>query len=101
MAITSARETPGQKALRDWMERRDMNQREAAKVLGIHYMCLNQYLQIGERRRQPGLASALLIQDKTGIPMSIWALTKVSVTRRRKTNRPVTENKQAAYSHVD
>lgn len=82
------------------MERRDLNQREAAKVLGIHYMCLNQYLQVGARRRTPGLASALRIQEKTGIPVTIWALTTVSAPKKRKIERAPSDNKQGAYSHV-
>ena len=56
--------TAGAVALRDWMVRRGLNQREAAKVLAVHYMCLNQYLS-GKRR--PQLAVALRIEAHAGL----------------------------------
>lgn len=101
MVTTKSRYTPAQKALLDWMERRELTtQREAAKALGIHYMVLNQYLQIGSRRRTPGLATALLIQERAGIPVCIWKETRVSATKRRKQSNAASDSKQAVYGHA-
>lgn len=71
---------PGPEALWDWMERRGLNQREAAEVLGIHYVSLNQFLH----GRRPGLAIALRIEQHAGIAPGVWMRTRV----RRQPTRP-------------
>lgn len=88
---------PGSEALWDWMDRRGFNQREAAEVLEIHFMSLNQILR---GSRKPGLAIALRIERHAGIPAGIWLRTRVSATRRRKSETPVTTDKQVGNSHV-
>jgi plasmid maintenance system antidote protein VapI len=67
--------TPGAAALWDWMERRGLNQQEAAVILGIHYITLNQVLQM---RRVPALTTAVLIERQTGIVPAVWARTGVN-----------------------
>lgn len=89
---------PGPTALWDWMERRVLNQREAARVLGVHYMSLNQMLR---GKRKPGLTNALLIEKRAGIPAGLWARTRVSAPKRRKSVAAVTVNNESAYSHAD
>jgi len=89
--------TAGAVALRDWMVRRGLNQREAAKVLAVHYMCLNQYLS-GKRR--PQLAVALRIEAHAGVSAGLWALTSVSASKRRKSRALLTGDKQSAYGHA-
>ena len=79
------------------MDRRGLNQRESAKVLGVHYMSLNQMLK---GHRKPGLANALLIEQRAGIPACLWVRTRVSQAKRRKSTPPVSENKQTGYRHV-
>lgn len=89
--------TAGAIALRDWKDRRGLNQREAAKVLGVHYMCLNQYL-LG--RRLPGLAVALRIEREAGVSAGLWTRTVVSGTRKRKAKTNGNDYKHAAYGHA-
>lgn len=57
------------------MERRGLDQRETATLLGIHFVTLNQILH-GDRR--PGLAIALRIEAHTGINPGLWMRTQVS-----------------------
>jgi transcriptional regulator with XRE-family HTH domain len=90
-------QTAGATALWDWMERRGLNQREAAKVLELHFMSLNQYLH-GHRR--PGLAAALRIERHTGLPAGIWMRTPVSEKKRRKSGATVNADKQMAYGYA-
>ncbi len=67
----------GPEHLRDWMRRRDMNQREAAALLGITEVYLSQLLN---GHRQPGLPNAIKIERITGIAVEGWLLTGVSDT---------------------
>ena len=69
---------PGPDALWDWMERRGLDQRETAQLLGIHFVSLNQILH-GDRR--PGLAIAMRIERHTGINPGVWLRTPVSEAR--------------------
>lgn len=64
--------TTGRAALWAWMQRREVNQREAADILGIDFTMLNHYLS---GRRSPALATAVLIERKTGIPVEAWVPT--------------------------
>jgi transcriptional regulator with XRE-family HTH domain len=59
----------GREQLADWIERRGMNQREAARILGMDFTVLNKIL-LGHRT--PGLATALAIQRHTGISVEVW-----------------------------
>lgn len=63
--------------LADWIERRGLNQREAARLLGLHYTYLSQIL-LG--KRSPGLANAILIQRTTGVSAESWVPTAVGET---------------------
>lgn len=65
----------GPDQLRDWLERRKVNQRVAADMLGITEVFLSQLLN---NKRTPGLANAINIERTTGIPVESWLLTDVS-----------------------
>lgn len=68
---------PGREQLRDWMKRRGVNQREAAVLLGLNEV---HYSQILNGHRQPGLANAVRIEQRTGISVESWALSELSET---------------------
>ena len=61
----------GIEQLRDWMERRGFNQTETAAHLGLDVPYVSQLMN-GHRR--PGLANAVAIADKTGIPVEAWLI---------------------------
>jgi transcriptional regulator with XRE-family HTH domain len=65
----------GSEQLRDWMRRREVNQREASELLGITDVFLSQILN---GHRQPGLANAINIERKAGISVESWLLTDIS-----------------------
>lgn len=65
----------GSEQLRDWMRRREVNQREAADLLSITDVFLSQILN---GHRQPGLANAINIERTTGISVESWLLNEVS-----------------------
>lgn len=54
----------GPDQLRDWLERRKVNQRVAADMLGITEVFLSQLLN---NKRTPGLANAINIERTTEI----------------------------------
>jgi len=62
----------GADELRDWIDRRGFSQVEAAKYIGLTTSFLSLLLN---GKRGPGLsvAYALLIQERTGIPVQTWA----------------------------
>ena len=76
-----ARVTSGRERLRDWVERSKLNQREAAELLGVHPVVLNQWLS---GQRTPDLDNAHLIEDVTGIATESWRLTDVSTQPKRR-----------------
>lgn len=59
----------GPQLLKDWIERRGYNQREAADLLGIHQTMVT-FLIKGHRR--PPLEMAIDIERATGIPVEAW-----------------------------
>ena len=62
--------SPGPRALlARWIVRGRMNQGEAADVIGISRVKLNQYLN-GESR--PSLETAVRIEDACGIGVRLW-----------------------------
>lgn len=66
--------------LREWITRSRLTQREAAKLLGIHYTFLSQILNRSGRKRSPALATAVRIEQVTGIPVEAWVPTDVDET---------------------
>lgn len=64
----------GAHALWDWLERRSLNQREAARLIGMDFQYLNHLLA---GRRRAGRDTALLLQEKTGIGIAAWSSTLV------------------------
>lgn len=64
----------GPDALSDWLNRRDLSQREMARRLGIHWTMVNKILM---RTCRPGLTLALRIERHTGIPVREWDATQV------------------------
>lgn len=58
-----------------------MTQREAAETLGIHFTVLNKLLK---GTRPPGRETAIVIEEKTGIPVAAWS---TRVGKRRKADR--------------
>lgn len=63
----------GRIQLAEWIERRDVNQREAARILEMDFTVLNKIL-LGHRT--PGLATALAIEQRTGIVVESWMPTR-------------------------
>lgn len=59
----------GREQLRAWLERSRVSQREAARLLGVHFTHVSQILS---GRRSPGLANAIAIERATGIPVESW-----------------------------
>lgn len=68
----------GPEQLRDWMARRNINQKEAAETLSVNEVFVSQLLN---RHRRPGLANAIKIERVTGIPVESWQLSEVSSAR--------------------
>lgn len=66
---------PGRDQLRDWMKRRGVNQKEAAVLLGLNEVHFSQILN---GHRQPGLANAVRIEQRTGVSVESWALNEIS-----------------------
>lgn len=84
------RSGPGQ--LIDWMERRGFNREETARYLGIDPSVLT---KLAAGTRNAGLKIALIIEQKTGIPVESWASVDADTageligagTRKRKTDK--------------
>lgn len=64
----------GRERLAAWVDRSG-TQREAAEILGVHPVVLNQWLS---GQRTPGLENAVMIEQATGISVESWLLTEVS-----------------------
>lgn len=78
----------GRDQLRRWLERAHLTQREAARLLGMHFTSLSQIL--GQRERSPSLARAVRIERVTGIPVEAWMPTAVDAERTSQPATPVT-----------
>jgi plasmid maintenance system antidote protein VapI len=61
----------GRVLLERWMVRMRLTQGEAAELIGISRVTLNQYLN-GDKR--PGLEAAVRIEDATGITGRSWLI---------------------------
>lgn len=72
---------PAPDALWDWIEKRRLNQREAARMLEIPFNTLNHYLH---NRRRPGLARLQHLYEQTGIPIALWLPTRVGTRLKRR-----------------
>lgn len=70
----------GRLQLADWIERRGVNQREAAEILEMDHTFLNGILT---GRRSPGLATAVAIERRTGVPVEAWMPTSSGKTAER------------------
>lgn len=70
----------GRARLLAWMNRAGLNQREAAREIGLHFTHLNKILS---GYQTPGLRNALLIEGATGIPVESWLPTSVGKTETR------------------
>ncbi len=68
----------GRKQFKDWMKRREFNQVAMAKYFGWHESVISQYLS-GDRC--PNLENAVMIEDKTGIPVEAWLSIDVDESR--------------------
>lgn len=64
----------GRDQLRDWINRREFTQREAAKYLSFDETVMSNLL-VG--KRNPGLANAVKIERLTGIPVEAWMPTEL------------------------
>lgn len=64
----------GREQLKDWLDRRGFNQREAAEFLSMDFTMLNQILT---GRRNPGLATAVNLERLTGVAVDAWVPTDV------------------------
>lgn len=64
--------------LREWIERRGIQQNEAADILGIDQSFVSHILS---GRRTPGLRRAVKIERITGIPVSSWASKRLDIKK--------------------
>ena len=53
------------------MKRSNFNQTQAAEHLGFDLPYMSQLIN---RKRSPGLANAVTIEEKTGIPVEAWLI---------------------------
>lgn len=86
----------GSRQLRNWLDRSKLNQRQGAKLLGIHFTTLNQYLRAV---RFPGRELSTRIEAITGIPVAAWS-TKVGITKKRRARNADYANVGRAQTHV-
>ena len=56
--------------MKDWIQRRDFNNEETARYLGIDPSVVT---KLANGTRHAGLKIALIIERKTGIPVESWA----------------------------
>lgn len=70
----------GSKQLAGWIDRMGLNQREAARKLGMDFTTLNKLLKA---KRFPGRQNAIAIRNLTGIPVDAWEPTLVGDSRKR------------------
>lgn len=73
--------TSGPDQLRDWMNRRGLNQAETADLMGFDQTYISQLLS---GRRHPSLRNAIRIQRETGIAPDAWLSSQLD-----ETNRPI------------
>lgn len=64
----------GPEQFRDWMRRRGFNQADAARYLEFEPPYINDLLT---ERRTPGLANAIRIERRAGIPVEAWTPSEV------------------------
>lgn len=69
----------GAQQLREWIDRRGVTDRDAAKIIGLNHTFLSN-LVTGKRR--PGLVNALKVERATGIPVEAWTPTTVGKNRK-------------------
>lgn len=67
----------GRDQLRDWIDRREFSQREAALYLSTDETMLSHWLS---GRRQPGLTNAVKLERLTGIPVEAWMSSELDET---------------------
>lgn len=77
----------GRERLQQWIDRSELNQNEAAETLSVHHVVLSQILN---GKRNPGLRTAVKIEEATGIPAKSWLLKTVSRSSRRASAAPET-----------
>lgn len=64
----------GPDQLRDWMDRRGLNQTETAIKLGVPVSFLSMLVN---GHRSPGLGNAVAIERMTGIPVEAWVASEL------------------------
>lgn len=75
----------GAERLRDYRDRHGYNQRDLAELLEINEVNLSRLIN---GIRNPGLPTAVRIEQMTGIPVESWLLNRVGKTdKRRKEHR--------------
>lgn len=64
----------GAEQIKDWMRRRGFTQADAARYLefDVPYISV-----LASGKRTPGLANAIRIERRAGIPVEAWALSEV------------------------
>lgn len=82
---TTAHIQTGREALQQWIDRRQVNQREAARIIGVDHTYLNQILS---GRRTPGLDNAIQIERATGIAVEVWLPTSEGGTATEPRRQP-------------
>lgn len=72
--------TSGSRQLADWIARRGITQREAAKLLGFTEQFVGA-LVLG--RKRPGLSRAVTLEDVAGISVRSWQVSQLSKSETR------------------
>lgn len=86
----------GAQQLARWMKRSTRNQREAAAFLGLHWTIVNKYFK---GHRSPSRETAILIEEKTGIPVAAWS-TRVGKRQKRNGHNAKRANVGTVTTHV-
>lgn len=74
-----------QEQLSDWMERRGLDQRSTAELLGMNETFVSKLMK-GHRR--PGLTNALKIQRMTGVSVEAWESSRLDTSDGRSRRTP-------------
>lgn len=80
---------PAREQLKDWIDRRQYNQREAANYLGFDESHLSSLLG---GRRQPGLSNAIKLERLTGIPVEAWMSSELDESKQHQQVSPDNAN---------
>jgi len=87
----------GPEQLRDWIERRGLNQRKAADFLGMNETFMHKLLK---GIRTPGRRNSLKIERLTGVTVEAWESSPVDssdAALKRNRRKPLQTKRQVAH----